>query len=86
MATALETIFSVACQRSDRHSTGTQRRSPERYGLRHGTPEFERAAQELQQEAQLLQSLRHDNIVTMRGVTSHLKSFRRRDTELTGCQ
>jgi serine/threonine protein kinase len=44
---------------------------PKRYGLHRGTPEFEHAAQELLQEARLLQSLRHDNIVTMRGVTMH---------------
>ncbi len=44
---------------------------PELYGLRRGTPEFEFAAQELLQEARLLQSLRHDNIVTMHGVTMH---------------
>ncbi len=45
--------------------------TPEMYGLRRGTPEFERAAQELLQEAQLLWVLRHDNIVTLRGVTMH---------------
>jgi WNK lysine deficient protein kinase len=41
------------------------------YDLRHGTADFHRAAQELLQEARLLQSLRHDNIVTLRGVTMH---------------
>jgi serine/threonine protein kinase len=44
---------------------------PEMYGLRHGTPEFERAAEELLREARRLQSLRHDNIVTMHGVSLH---------------
>jgi serine/threonine protein kinase len=44
---------------------------PEMFGLRYGTPEFERAASELLQEARLLHSLRHDNIVAMRGVTLH---------------
>jgi serine/threonine protein kinase len=44
---------------------------PELYGLRHGTADFERAAQEFLQEARLLHSLRHDNIVTLRGVTMH---------------
>jgi serine/threonine protein kinase len=44
---------------------------PEMYGLRHGTADFERAAQEFLQEARLLHSLRHDNIVTLRGVTMH---------------
>jgi serine/threonine protein kinase len=43
----------------------------ELYGLRHGTANFERAAQEFLQEARLLHSLRHDNIVTLRGVTLH---------------
>jgi serine/threonine protein kinase len=44
---------------------------PETYGLRRGTPEFERVAVELLQEAQLLHSLRHENIVQLRGVTMH---------------
>jgi serine/threonine protein kinase len=45
--------------------------NPALYGLRHGTPEFELAASELLQEARLLQSLRHPNIVAMHGVTMH---------------
>jgi WNK lysine deficient protein kinase len=45
--------------------------TPELHSLRNGTPEFERAARELVEEARLLHSLRHDNIVTLRGVTMH---------------
>jgi serine/threonine protein kinase len=45
--------------------------APKTYGLTRGTPEFERVAAELLQEAQLLASLRHENIVQLRGVTMH---------------
>jgi serine/threonine protein kinase len=45
--------------------------NPEVHRMSRGTPEFERAAQELLQEARLLHSLRHDNIVTMHGVMMH---------------
>jgi hypothetical protein len=48
-------------------------RVPELFGLDHGTPELERAAQELLQEARLLWVLRHPNIVRLHGVTMHPK-------------
>jgi serine/threonine protein kinase len=41
------------------------------YGLRRGTPEFNAVAEELLQEARLLHSLRHDNILQLRGVVLH---------------
>jgi serine/threonine protein kinase len=41
------------------------------YGLRRGTPEFNAVAEELLQEARLLHSLHHDNIVQLRGVVMH---------------
>jgi hypothetical protein len=44
---------------------------PELYNLRRGTPEFNAFAEELLHEARLLHSLRHENIVTLRGVTMH---------------
>jgi serine/threonine protein kinase len=44
---------------------------PELYGLHRGTPEFDAVARELEREARLLWVLRHDNIVTLRGVTLH---------------
>jgi hypothetical protein len=44
---------------------------PGMYGLRRGTPEFNAFADELLQEARLLQSLRHPNVVLFHGVTMH---------------
>jgi serine/threonine protein kinase len=44
---------------------------PEVYHLRRGTPEFDAVAAELLQEARLLQSLRHPNIVLLHGVVMH---------------
>jgi serine/threonine protein kinase len=44
---------------------------PETYGLTRGTPAFDRVAAELLREARLLHSLRHENIVQLRGVTMH---------------
>ncbi len=46
-------------------------RKPEKHGLSRGTPEFDHVIEELFQEAWLLASLRHDNIVLLRGVTMH---------------
>jgi hypothetical protein len=45
--------------------------TPELYGLTRGTPEFNTKAEELLREARLLHSLRHENIVQLRGVTMH---------------
>jgi hypothetical protein len=45
--------------------------TPETFGLARGTPAFNALAEELLQEARLLHSLHHENIVTMRGVTMH---------------
>jgi serine/threonine protein kinase len=45
--------------------------SPEAYGVRLGTPEFAACTEELLREARLLHSLRHPNIVQLRGVTLH---------------
>jgi sugar lactone lactonase YvrE len=44
---------------------------PGLYNLRRGTSEFEAFAAALLQEARLLHSLRHQNIVQLRGVTMH---------------
>jgi hypothetical protein len=44
---------------------------PELYGLTRGTPEFNAFAEELLREARLLHSLRHENIVLLRGVAMH---------------
>jgi serine/threonine protein kinase len=44
---------------------------PETFGLSRGTPEFNAAAYELLEEARLLHSLRHENVVQLRGVTMH---------------
>jgi hypothetical protein len=46
-------------------------RSPERYGLVRGTPEFGDAADEVVVEALLLRSMRHDNVARGIGVTKH---------------
>jgi hypothetical protein len=44
---------------------------PETYDLIRGTPEFNAFADELLREARLLHSLRHENIVQLRGVAMH---------------
>ncbi len=44
---------------------------PKVAGLVRGTPEFERVAEELLQEARQLHSLRHPNILLLHGVTMH---------------
>jgi serine/threonine protein kinase len=44
---------------------------PEACDVHRGTPQFERAVRELLQAARLLYTLRHDNIVTLHGVTMH---------------
>jgi serine/threonine protein kinase len=44
---------------------------PELYGLTRGSAEFESVAAELLQEARLLHSLRHENILHLCGVTMH---------------
>jgi serine/threonine protein kinase len=45
--------------------------SPEAFRLTRTSPEFSAFADELLQEARLLASLRHENIVLLRGVTMH---------------